>query len=535
MANSKVAWATIARAAQSHFGIKFFRPGQRELIEAVLEGSDAIGLLPTGAGKSLCFQLPSLVLPRVTVVVSPLISLMKDQHEHATHADVQAVLLNSTLTRAGEREATDDIRRGKADIVYVTPERLESAEYVALLQRTGVSLFVIDEAHCVSQWGHDFRPAYLALRDAIRALGRPPVLALTATATPDVLEDMARQLGMRAPRIVNTGVARDNLFFEVIRTPNDELKRARLLAYLDRTPGSGIIYAATVRAATELADGLKLAGHDVGLYHGRLPARSRREAQDLFMADELRVMVATNAFGMGIDKPNVRFVVHWNIVDSLETYYQEAGRAGRDGREARATLFFKLEDKRVQQFFLSGRYPTREQTARVYELLHQSAAEPDGHPDRRGGGPPELTTEFLVAASGLPEKRVKAIVAQLSGAGLARRVSKRVVAASRRTAWEVVNGILNAYEQRHKDDRKRLELMMHYAQSTECRNQLFREYFDEPSGEPCGHCDNCRDDPAHALAHPASPSQATSKLVAESGSPSQAAQPAAESGGALPR
>ncbi len=265
-------WASVRarlRAEAERFSIRQFRPGQMELMEAVLAGRSAVGVMPTGSGKSLTFQLPSLLLPKATVVVSPLISLMQDQVEKAEQAEIESAKLNSTLTKSEEREVRESIEEGKRKLIYVTPERLENLEYRQVLREGGVSLLVIDEAHCISQWGHDFRPSYLALRDAIRDLGRPPVLALTATATPEIQQDIIQQLSLDNPVVIDTGIERPNLFLEVFRTVNGLAKRERIRNVLNETEGSGIIYVATVRTANELYEWLCSENVNVGLYTAR--------------------------------------------------------------------------------------------------------------------------------------------------------------------------------------------------------------------------------------------------------------------------
>ena len=470
----RVDWKALQKEAARRFGVSAFRQGQRELIEAALEGRDALGLLPTGGGKSLTYQLPAVFLPRAAVVVSPLLSLMQDQQEKAEAARIEVAKLDSTLTASEEREAEEQIAAGSNDLIYVTPERLENPEHVETLRDRGVSLFVVDEAHCVSQWGHDFRPAYLALADAARTLGRPPILALTATATPEVIEDIVKQLGLKDPAIIQAGVDRPNLFLEVRRTVNRQMKEAALLDLLRSAQGSGIVYCATVRKVEELHRWLKAQGIEAERYHGKLRGSDRAEAQRRFMQGEVPVVVATNAFGLGIDKPDIRFVAHWNFPGSVEAWYQEAGRAGRDGKPAKASVFYKLEDKRIQSYFLGGKYPSRDETLAVWRALGE----------HRG------SARSLAEGSGLGEKRVKVIVSQLVGASAVERRG-RSLSKIAELPPERLEELLVAFEQRQLDDKERLQAMMRFAQSPLCRRKLLREYFGEEKGEVCGHCDNC--------------------------------------------
>jgi ATP-dependent DNA helicase RecQ len=463
--------------ARDRFGFEELRPGQAQLLRAVLAGRDAIGILPTGAGKSLCFQLPAMFLPKATVVVSPLLALMKDQTDKLAEVAVAVERIDSTLSAVEEREAAARISAGEPELIYVTPERLENPEYVEVLSRRGVSLVVVDEAHCVSQWGHDFRPAYLHLREAIRALGSPPVLAVTATATPEVTEDLARQLALRDPVIVRTGIDRDNLRFEVRRTVNETVKRDELERLLADEPGAGIVYLATTKAADELHAYLVARGERAGRYHGKLSSREREDTQARFMAGELRVMVATKAFGMGIDKPDLRFIVHWHFPDSLESYVQEAGRGGRDGQPARAVIFYRVEDRRIQSYFLGGKYPSRAECRLFYDAALA----------RSSGG----SIDELGEAAGLAPRRAKVVASLLENLGVAERRRGRVRVLRTFRDDDELERFLAEYETRQRGDRGRLDALVDYMQSMSCRGQRIQAYFGEPAAAACGHCDNC--------------------------------------------
>ncbi len=479
--------------ARQHFDIDEFRPGQWEIIAAVLQGRSVLGVMPTGAGKSLCFQLPALVLPGLTVVVSPLLALMRDQSDRLAEASIPATRLDSTLSAEKERTEEERILEGEPNLAYVTPERLERPAFLELLRRRGVSLFVVDEAHCVSQWGHDFRPAYLGLRPVRRHLGNPPLLALTATAPPEVARDILTQLGAEEAQVVNAGIDRPNLSLAVERTVNDAVKREALLRLLEDEPGPTLVYTATVRTANELWAWLRDQGFEAGRYHGALKKSERERAQSQFMGNQTRLLVATNAFGLGIDKSDLRQVIHYNFPNSLESYYQEAGRSGRDGHPAKAVLLYRLEDKRVQSYFLAGKYPNPEQVLAFYFALRQAASENRS-----------TAIKAVAAGSGIALGRAKVIAAHLEDAGVARRGARGVRLLREFATGEELQGCLDEFRARRHEDQERLRRMMAYAASTGCRMRMMREYFGFDAGRACGICDNCRSPVAavEPAAHP---------------------------------
>ena len=355
---------------KTYFGYDSFRPGQEEIVDAILAGRDALAVMPTGAGKSLCFQLPALLLPGITLVVSPLISLMKDQVQSLVQAGVPAAYLNSTLSQRQFELALDNARYGKYKIVYVAPERLLTPSFLAFAQGAQISLLAVDEAHCVSQWGQDFRPSYLDVPRFLEALPRRPVLAaFTATATPTVRADMARLLELRDPVESVTGFDRKNLYFEVrtVRRKTDVV-----LDYVRAHPGeSGVIYCATRKNVEAVCAALQAAGVPATRYHAGLPAQERQANQEDFSFDRRPVIVATNAFGMGIDKSNVRYVLHYNMPKDMESYYQEAGRAGRDGEPAECVLLFSPQDVMTARFLIEQERENKELDEETLALVRE--------------------------------------------------------------------------------------------------------------------------------------------------------------------
>lgn len=356
-------------ALRKHFGFTDFREGQAEVIEAVLGGEDAVVVMPTGGGKSLCYQLPALMVDGVTLVVSPLIALMKDQVDALAARDIPTTFINSSLSYAETNERLSRIRRGQFKLVYIAPERFRSEAFTETIGEVNVRLFAVDEAHCISHWGHDFRPDYMKLKEAAELLGRPQVIALTATATPQVRADIADQLGLTDPRVFVAGFDRPNLGLRVLHTSTEKEKLATLKRILTGSTGSGIIYTATRKSVEQVTAKLKLAGLKVDSYHGGMEEAERTRAQESFMRGESQAIVATNAFGMGIDKPDIRFVVHYHLPGAIEAYYQEVGRAGRDGLPADCVLMFNYADTRTQQFFIEGSHPSPELINRVYREI----------------------------------------------------------------------------------------------------------------------------------------------------------------------
>ena len=336
-----------------YFGYDAFRPGQGEVVRALLEGRDALCVMPTGAGKSLCYQVPALLLKGVTLVVSPLISLMKDQVAALNQAGVRAAYLNSSLTPRQFALALENARQGLYRVIYVAPERLETPAFQDLCREIAVPLVAVDEAHCVSQWGQDFRPSYLRIRDFVESLPARPVLgAFTATATPEVRDDIRDLLGLQDPFCVATGFDRPNLRFAVENVPQREKMNALLRLLREQKGRSGIVYCLARRTVEEVCEALRARGIAATRYHAGLSDAERRQNQDDFLYDRAEVMVATNAFGMGIDKSNVAFVIHYNMPKNLESYYQEAGRAGRDGSNAVCTLLYSGQDVRLNAFLI---------------------------------------------------------------------------------------------------------------------------------------------------------------------------------------
>ncbi len=476
----------IQRTLQRTFGLKHLREGQEPVIGRVLRRMSTLAIMPTGAGKSLCYQLPAMLIEGRTVVVSPLIALMKDQCDALEALGIAAVQTHSAMPAADTHAALERIEDGSARIVFTTPERLAEPDFQALLMHRPIGLLVIDEAHCISQWGHDFRPTFMELGQVRQAIGGPPVLALTATATHTIVDDIVELFGIPRAGVIGTGVYRPNLHYRAEYVARAEDKLARVLAIVEATEGSGIVYAATVKAADLIYESLREADVSVGIYHGKLGAAKRRESQDQFMNGNVRVMVATNAFGLGVDKPDIRFVLHYQIPPSLDAYYQESGRAGRDGETSACTLLFADGDKAVQQFFLAGRYPGLDDFQAICKLLTTDS--PDGPWTE------ETVIEAACAHRAHSRRKCAVVLNVLRQHELVERDDASGVLRLTAPAPEPqkLGEIADAYRVKGEGDRATLEGMVAYAQSGRCRWHLLLEHFEEvPEVERCAACDNC--------------------------------------------
>ncbi len=471
----------VRRIAREKLGFRNLRPGQQEAIEAVLAGRDTLAVMPTGSGKSAIYQIPGVALHGPTVVVCPLIALQKDQIDSIEEQEVaSAAVVNSVVPESERREALEDVGEGDVEFVFLAPEQLRKPDTMDRLREGKPSLFVVDEAHCISEWGHDFRPDYLALGGVIEALGHPRVLALTATASPIVREEIVTRLGMRDPRVIVRGFDRPNIWLGVESYPDEASKRDALLDRVADAAKPGIVYVSSRRHAEEIARELDERGIHAVHYHAGMRKKEREAIHDDFMSGRADVIAATSAFGMGVDKAGVRFVFHYDIPDSIDSYYQEVGRAGRDGAEARAILFYRPEDLNIHKFFKGGGKVNETKLAEVVAVIHAE------------DGP--LDSEELREKTDLSKTKMATALNRLEETGAVERLPGGQVAAGEEDVdlREAVRDAVREEERRREYNHLRLEKMRAYAELASCRRAYLLNYFGEEHEGDCGFCDNCQ-------------------------------------------
>ena len=466
-------------ALKNYFGYADFREGQREVVEKILNGENILAAFPTGYGKSLCYQLPALMLPGVTVIVSPLISLMKDQVDALREQRIYSVaLLNSSLSWEDYRAELERLQCGDIKLLYIAPERFRSRRFLSLLNTHQISLFVIDEAHCISQWGHDFRPSYLALRDAISELHPNSIALFTATATPDVRKDIIEQLEIQPPQTFTRGIERSNLKFSVCEVSTEAEKYPLLDAHLQQLTGKGIVYAGRRRETEEIALYLKKREHRVDFYHAGREDFERKRVQDRFFddgPDGLDLVVATNAFGMGIDKSNIRYIIHWTMTGTLEQYYQEAGRAGRDDDTAHCILFYCPDDRKLHEWFIKESAPNKQDLLKILKLIETFPSV---------GNFRMFVAEELEWLSGFNEGKIRVGISHLENLGYLRRLYNVPSKLSVRTpSFEPVESTEIADESqrillRHLRSRSELHILDFCRELELCPNQLMEQLID---------------------------------------------------------
>ena len=477
-------------ALQKYFGFSGFLDGQEEVISEIVSGRDGLVVMPTGGGKSLCFQVPALCFHGVTLVISPLIALMKDQVDALVGRDIKATVINSTLSWPEQKERLDGMRQGKYKLVYVAPERFRAESFLSALKDIEISLFAVDEAHCLSQWGHDFRPDYLRLGRALEKIGRPQCVALTATATPMVREDIMQVLGLRGPFERVSGFSRPNLSLAITAVEKAAQKDERMRAVI-AAHKTGIVYCATRKKVEAVSETLASWGLKCVAYHGGMSDQERERAQNVFISRKADVAVATNAFGMGIDRSDVRFVIHYEVPGSVEAYYQEAGRAGRDGEASVCELLFNYADTRTQEFFIEGANPTAAVIRSIYQyLLNEADRDYEIH---------RTLDEIAEGADVKNAMSVGSALSVLARAGYIERfdVPKRRMRGTRLLKPDVLTRQLTldeaAIEEKDRRDREKLKAMVEMCYSRVCRQQWILNYFGEHDAGACGNCDVCRE------------------------------------------
>ena len=476
---------TLENTLKKYFGFSAFRGRQKEIIETVLTGRHVLAIMPTGSGKSILYQLPALLLDDLTLVISPLIALMKDQVDGLRKKKIDATFINSSLDKKEREQRYQNVADGKYKLLFVTPERFRKKEFLTILKKRTVNLLAVDEAHCISEWGHDFRPDYTRLQEFRRIMNNPPTIALTATATPEVQQDIIRQLGLREQEVTvyNEGINRPNLSLSVYDLWGEDEKLQAILDLINENPGSGIVYFSLIKDLENMSNLLSRKRITHLVYHGALETQQRKRIQNQFMDGENQIVLATNAFGMGIDKEDIRFVVHAQIPGSLESYYQEIGRAGRDGEKSVCVLLYDEQDLNIQMEFIKWQNPTAEFYNRAYHLL--------------------LSETERINAEGLDWFKEQLTFKN-------RRDYRAETVLSILDRWAVVEGsieqknlsVMNELpehlcedsfiQKKLKNEQMKLLKMMQYAKLETCRKAFIHDYFGVPHPETCGACDKCQ-------------------------------------------
>ncbi len=475
----------LKEALKQYFGFENFRDRQEEIVRHILEGNNALVIMPTGSGKSVLYQLPALLLPDLTLIISPLIALMKDQVDGLTKKGIDAAFINASLSKSEREKRQERLKKGKYKLLYVTPERFRKEEFLEVIRTRKISLFAVDEAHCISEWGHDFRPDYTRLGEIRKALGNPTTIALTATATPQVQKDILRQLQLEDAKIFHEGIERPNLFLGVQEVWGEDEKLEIILEYIRNLErGSGIVYFSLIQDLLKMSERLRKEKVEHLVYHGKLDSILRRKLQNRFMKNDRQVVLATNAFGMGIDKYDIRFVLHAQIPGSLEAYYQEIGRAGRDGKRSDCILLYDQQDLNIQLEFIKWNNPSPDFFHRAYQILHNHLMEVNANGL-------EYFKEQLTFKN-RHDYRAETVLSLFDRWGV---TTGRIEDKNLQLIGDLPDEWLDSeyMEKKLKTEQHQLYQMMRYAKLETCRKAFIHEYFGIEHADRCNSCDNCLD------------------------------------------